>query len=345
MRRDCVEAWANDLMLAMTGCLQTGQTRCYDDEGRLIPCGGSGQDACYRKGQTWPSPRFLVQGEQIEDRLTGLVWSRDANPSGFPLTWQEALDFVAGLNGEIWLGASDWRLPNRRELHSLLSFQTRRPALPEGHPFSGVFPSWYWTSTSLARAPTHAWYVNLDGARSFYGGKDQSFLVWPVRGHGAVLAQTGQGLCYASDGAVRPCSGTGEDGEYRAGRQWPERRLVRTGEGMTDGLTGLVWHPSTDAAGGPVTWSEALAICAALGEAWRLPNINELESLVDCGRYQPALPEGPVPGHVFAGYWSSTTSLFEPDWAWALYAQDGGIGVGQKGGRHFHVWAVRDGDG
>jgi hypothetical protein len=41
-------------------------------------------------------------------------------------------------------------------------------------------------------------------------------------------------------------------------------------------------------------------------------------------------------------YWSSTTSLFEPDWAWALYLNKGAVGVGQKAQAHFHVWAVRD---
>jgi hypothetical protein len=39
-------------------------------------------------------------------------------------------------------------------------------------------------------------------------------------------------------------------------------------------------------------------------------------------------------------YWSSTTSLFEPDWAWALYLEKGATGVGQKRYAHFSVWAV-----
>jgi hypothetical protein len=45
---------------------------------------------------------------------------------------------------------------------------------------------------------------------------------------------------------------------------------------------------------------------------------------------------------VRAAYWSSTTSAFEPDWAWALYLDNGAVGVGQKRGRHFNVWAVAD---
>jgi hypothetical protein len=49
-------------------------------------------------------------------------------------------------------------------------------------------------------------------------------------------------------------------------------------------------------------------------------------------------------GHPFVDvqdiYWSSTTSLFEPDWAWALYLEKGATGVGQKRFAQFSVWAV-----
>jgi hypothetical protein len=80
-------------------------------------------------------------------------------------------------------------------------------------------------------------------------------------------------------------------------------------------------------------------------EAWRLPNINELESLVDGVAHSPALSPGHPFEEVQVAYWSSTTSLFEPDWAWALYLDKGAVGVGQKHGRHFHVWAVCGGVG
>ena len=76
--------------------------------------------------------------------------------------------------------------------------------------------------------------------------------------------------------------------------------------------------------------------------SWRLPNINELESPVDCSTHSPALPKGHLFGDVREGYWSSTTSMFEPDWAWALYLTKGAVGVGQKRGAHFSVWAVCD---
>jgi hypothetical protein len=46
-------------------------------------------------------------------------------------------------NHEQRFGQRDWRMPNRRELRSLLSMQTSLPALPERHPFISVFNGWY----------------------------------------------------------------------------------------------------------------------------------------------------------------------------------------------------------
>ncbi len=328
----------------------TGQRSCHDARGRERPCAGTGEDAELRRGVPWPEPRFAASGPVVEDRLTGLVWSRDANLPGFPLTWAEALDFVARLNARGVMGFGDWRLPNRRELRSLVSHQARRPALPEGHPFENVFCGWYWSSTTYAGAPEHAWCVDMDGGRMFYGGKDQSFLVWPVRGRGnGLLARTGQSRCHGPDGRSTGCAGTGQDGELRMGAPWPEPRFVPRGEAVLDRLTGLEWHRRADLPGRPCTWQEALDLVAALGSGgpgaarWRLPNVNELESLTDCARAGPALPAGhPFEGTGVEGCWSSTTSLYEPDWAWALYLQKGAIGVGQKAGAHFHVWPVRE---
>ncbi len=324
----------------------TGQVRCYDASGREIPCHGTGQDGESRCGLTWGQPRFELLGEMVADRLTGLVWTRRVNFAEFPLTWSEALAFVQDMNRKRWQGFADWRLPNRRELRSVLSLQDARPALPAGHPFIEVFFGWYWTSTTAAISPAHAWYLQIEGARMFYGGKDQSFLVWPVRctPTAGVLA-TGQTRCFDARGDRIDCRGTGQDGEYRTGLPWPARRFEPAGQCVLDRLTGLCWHPCADLAGRPVDWEGALAAVAALdpggGPPWRLPNINELESLVDASRAGPALPPGAPFEQVREAYWSSTTSAYEPDWAWALYLDKGAVGVGQKRGPHFHVWAVR----
>ena len=94
-----------------------------------------------------------------------------------------------------------------------------------------------------------------------------------------------------------------------------------------------------------MVWRQALAAVAELNHEgtriiWRLPTINELEALVDCSAHSPALPAGHPFTDVQDIYWSSTTSLFELDWAWALYLQKGATGVGQKRFARFSVWAV-----
>lgn len=183
----------NDLITRIHGFLQTGQRPCHDPHGREIPCQGTGQDAEFRSGQAWPEMRFDASGNVILDRLTGLMWLRNANAAEFPFNWREALEFFSGINSSGEFGFSDWRLPNRRELRSLISHQTRRPALPDSHHFTNVFAHWCWSSTSAAAHPGHAWYVNLDGGRMFYGGKDQAYMVWPVRGSSnGILPRTGQ---------------------------------------------------------------------------------------------------------------------------------------------------------
>ena len=132
----------------MPGYLRTGQAGCYDVHGEVVSCAKSGQDGEFRPGIPWPEKRFTNEGEIVRDQLTGLRWLKNANTAEFPVTWQEALDHIAVMNREQRAGHADWRLPNRRELRSLMAFDTRKPALPAGHPFEKVFLSWYWTSTT-----------------------------------------------------------------------------------------------------------------------------------------------------------------------------------------------------
>jgi len=338
--------------------LWTGLDNCWDDRGQPLDCPGSGQDGASRPGLAWPEPRFEVRegregreirGELVLDLATGLTWTRHANLLGFPATWTEALEAVRRMNSEKALGHDDWRMPNRRELRSLICHGARKPALPKGHPFDGVFLGWYWTCTTSAMAPAYAWYVHLEGGRMFYGRKDQDCLLWPVRGKSGVLPATGQTACFDNQGRQVSCAGTLQDGELRAGVPWPQPRFDTTGQGILDRLTGLVWSRSASLGdlGGLLTWRQALDLARQTAQRdgldWRLPTINELESLVDASRHSPALPANHPFQDVPEACWSSTTSFFEPDWAYCLYLHKGAVGVGHKPGPEFRAWLVRDG--
>lgn len=305
--------------------------------------------------------RFELHGQDlVRDTSTGLVWSRSANPLGFPVSWADALSAVADMNRARFLDCDDWRMPNRVELRSLIDHAQRQPALPAGHPFRDVFLGWCWTSTTKAGQSAYAWNVHLEGGRMFYSRKDEFRLLWPVRGESSVLPRTGQNTCFDAAGAVIPCAGagvgsgqdgtlaSGQDGAQRRGTPWPEPRFEETVNGVLDRLTGLVWAQPKRLPSGLCDWAQALEFAAgwgAGGTGWRLPEITELESLVDADRANPALPVGLPNGQgvTVEGFWSATVSGFDAAWAFVLYVQKGAVGVGFKAGKEFAVWPVRQG--
>jgi hypothetical protein len=95
----------------------------------------------------------------------------------------------------------------------------------------------------------------MDGGRMFYGGKDQSSLVWPVRGQGTgVLPATGQTRCYNETGDIIPCAGTGQDGEFVHGCPLPPPRFEISAEAVIDRLPNLRWRRQAGLIGA-VSWS------------------------------------------------------------------------------------------
>ncbi|HOO91277.1 MAG TPA: DUF1566 domain-containing protein [Syntrophales bacterium] len=170
----------------------------------------------------------------------------------------------------------------------------------------------------------------------------------------APVPKTGQTQCYDAAGNPIDCSGTGQDGELQKGVAWPDPRFTDNSNGtVTDNLTGLIWlKNSTDL--GQKNWAEALVVCNALKHGdcgltdgssegdWRLPNVNELHSLVDKSRLNPALPAG----HPFLGltgsYWSSTTISAYYYSAWGVNIHNGIEDWGNKSNLYY-VRAVRGG--
>lgn len=147
----------------------------------------TGDDGDLQRGVAWPDPRFTDNGDgTVTDNLTGLIWLKSANCWGGQ-AWANALTSANGLaSGSCGLTdgseAGDWRLPNVRELQSLMDYGQVDPALPSGHPFTGVWPAFYWSGTTFAGSALSAWIVDLSDGYVGYDGKADANTVWPVRG-------------------------------------------------------------------------------------------------------------------------------------------------------------------
>ena len=117
-----------------------------------------------------PTSDFTISGDGTVTHLkTGLMWQRCqegtpdcTNYGGVKMTWAEALNAAVAANNRKLAGYADWRLPNKKELESIIdlcgvSYSTTNPVVfPYGKYFDDV-----WTSTTLARDPTIAFSVNF----------------------------------------------------------------------------------------------------------------------------------------------------------------------------------------
>jgi hypothetical protein len=165
---------------------ETGQITCYDSDGNVIACSGTGQDGDLRKGMAWPDPRFTDNDDgTVTDNLTGLIWLKNATCAG-EKTWANALTYCNTLaSGSCGLTdgsiPSEWRLPNMKELLSLIDYEYYNPAFPSVHPFTGVENSPYWSSTTIPVSPHYALYLGINYGFVHDHDKDVLHYVWPVR--------------------------------------------------------------------------------------------------------------------------------------------------------------------
>ena len=130
---------------------------------------------------TTPNSAFTVHNDgTVTHNTTGLMWkvcsegqtwnAGDSSCSGSASThtWQQALQIPQTLNvGGGYAGHSDWRLPNLKELKSIVELQCSYPAI-NAAVFSNI-PAFYWSSSPSAYGGNHAWGVDF---ASGYGRYD-----------------------------------------------------------------------------------------------------------------------------------------------------------------------------
>ena len=331
-----------------TTVYRTDQTDCFDSNGTRIPCKSTGQDGELRCGIPWPEPRFIFDEITVKDLLTGLMWSRSGALRNFPMTWDEAFGTIEHMNRLKLFGFEDWRLPEYRELFSLISHRNVNPALPDSNPFVDVFHGYYWTATPCSRLPLESWYVHLGGGRVFKGMKHGSYMLWPVRHFSNAIIDHNplNPTRRAYENIMRNAMSANDSNKSET--DLSTRRFERSVATIVDRATNLMWWRNACSGAAPVNWDEAFDAVLMMNRSaaggfddWRLPNIREIESLLDIRYHSPALPAGFHDIPIQSGCWTSTSSALDPRYAWVLYTQDGALGVGFKTKKDFHTLVVR----
>lgn len=292
----------NYLMIA------SGQTTLYNADGEVlseVSVGDDlyGQDANYLKGEVMS---YNDNGDYtITDLNTGLMWEQV--PSSEDYTWDEAVAYCENL--ELG-GYDDWRMPSCKELYSISDFGAGWPYLNTDY-FSLADPDevskdeQYWSSD---------YYVGV----TVEGGSNAAMGVNHVTGHIKAYAATSSGPIGGK--CIRAVRGD----------DYGVNEYMENGDGtISDLSTGLMW--TQDDSGEGVDWETALQYAEASEFAgysdWRLPNVKELQGIVDYG-YSPSATDeskvGPAIDPLFsctpiineAGdddygyYWTSTSANF-----------------------------------
>lgn len=359
--------------IATAGTIQlpmTGQALCYDTTGNAIDCAGTGQDGMSRTGVAWPAPRFTItycdntgpcmdqtsdcdansSTDIVTDNLTGLVWVR--NVGSTLRAWQDSITHAENMS---LCGHSDWRMPNLNEMQSLYNNGVDRTDMwLQEHGFALVPFGDYQTSTMYAPNPARIWTVNIGFGYTGFATRGSTLYVIPVRGPDVLGPApawiTGQASCYNDSGVSVDCTGTGQDGDYRAGVSWPSPRFT-VGHGaeadcITDELTGLMWAKTP-----PDSFSDWQGAFASVNitnlcgyDDWRVPNAIEQRSLFtyEGNPYEWLNGQGfsAVPASRF---WTSTTFIDIPNYAMTGITNDGLIMFGAKDSS-FYTWPVRGGE-
>ena len=325
----------------VTGRLpDTGQTTSYTDT--------FGEDSDYLIN----APSYIKMDAQanyladsaaswamVRDNVTGLIWeikqARDdiadyANPhdADNTYTWYDSNpetnggdagtagdgtdteDFINAINAENFGTFNDWRMPTVQELATIVKSKAFSPAINIVYFPNTNWPE-YWSSTTNSNGTGNAWKVGFNDGGVGFDGKFYSYYTRAVRGEQNRLLDH---LIINSDGTV------------------------------TDTQSGLMWQQADV---DTMTWEEALAYCENLElfgySDWRLPNRNELLSIVDYDRFNPAINTEFFLDIESTSYWSSTTNSESTSYAWCVYFYYGRVNYGDGKFCSYYMRAIRGG--
>ncbi len=120
----------------------------------------------------------------ITDNLTQLIWQKVPNTSA--LTWENAIAYAEELS---LATATDWRLPNIKELQSLNDESLTNPSVNQTF-FGSIGVKNYWSSTSVQNQTANAWFWNTQFGITTFSPKTATNFVLCLKGNPTSLAVT-----------------------------------------------------------------------------------------------------------------------------------------------------------
>lgn len=265
------------------------------------------------------------------------MWTRDANITG-KTNWNGAFKFIEQLNEQKYAGYNDWRLPTKEELKTLVDYaenetgneSKRFDEFLNRKGFKNVdgFTAHYWSSTIYDY--NFVWVVSMDIYNEITRKRTDFNYVWPVRGGNIVHKQ--------------------KDSIQVARFQLSKLTVLDIG-------TKLMWARDGNIRGIKMSREDASEIIKQLNKQkyagysdWRLPDGNELQTLVDYARddgliekINEFLNRICFKNMQEDGYWLSNTILTGTGYKWlVLYMGDGYMDHDDKTG-NYYVLPVRDG--
>jgi len=278
---------------------------------------------------------FDLMWAMTKDNITGLIWTAQtengpANNYTNLYTWENSFNFIQELNSKNFGGISTWRMPNIKELASIATDQVN--FFIDKNYFKSTPRSNFWSSSSYMNYNDTVWVINFSD-----GNFESKYQKDPFGDHPVLCVRAVAGTILFENSFILNDDGT-----------------------ISDEASGLMWQQDTAEA---IIWEDALNYCEGLilnndnqwttdgipnasgvkYDDWRLPNRNELQSIVDYSTYEPAADLSFFPDTESSPYWSSTSNTTTGGYitnAWVFDFASGSPSHSWKDNEHF-IRAVR----
>jgi len=265
---------------------------------------------------TTPTGDFIDnQDGTVTHKTTGLTWMRCAlgqtwtgstcSGTASTYTYDEAVALKRSFAGH-----NDWRMPNIAELQTIVERDNVNPAIN-----NTIFPetpnNLFWSSSPDVGDTRRAWLVYFSyGFVEGYGAAATSL---PVR---LVRASQSLAIGLSSPDTEFTDNKDGSVTHKRTGLVWQRCAVGQTWTGLTCSGTADIY-----------TYDQSLALTSSFAghSDWRVPNANELASIVKYDAVNPAINTTLFPNTPIDMFWSSSPNVGNSNYAWNVYFNYGSV--------------------